>query len=382
MKEKELLLADLEHFGNAMMHNEDVGEKRFSFTIALMTAVGSGLVALHTATERPLRADLDLVTASALLALIVFAVLGYFRMLQRNRVTDQYKKTLREIRDAYLRAVGSEIAYHVPWTASDRRRLPFRGGYAETFGILIGVLVGLFLSMFWPRDPLIGGVTGAAIAFWLVFRAVIDRGDKGPAEYFRAGAGALILNGEGRVLGLERRDRRGSWQFPQGGLDRNENALEAAFREIEEETGIAKSKLEMIAEWPEPLVYELPSQSRSWKTGRGQVQYWFVFRAKEAFDLQVKSDEFVASRWMTLVGDRRPGPGLQEAGLPAPGEGPGHSDLRPVGRSIGLSLEFAAPLCPLPGGNCTPVEPGSARFFSGKPDRGGRVLPARDTPCQ
>ncbi len=39
-----------------------------------------------------------------------------------------------------------------------------------------------------------------------------------PEEYFRAGAGAVVINREGLVLALERADIPGAWQLPQGGL--------------------------------------------------------------------------------------------------------------------------------------------------------------------
>jgi putative (di)nucleoside polyphosphate hydrolase len=98
-----------------------------------------------------------------------------------------------------------------------------------------------------------------------------------PAQYFRAGAGAMIVNADGYVLAIERADIAGAWQLPQGGLDEAEEPLEAAYREIAEETGIAKSDLELVTAGAEPLVYELPPDARSKKTGRGQVLYWFVF---------------------------------------------------------------------------------------------------------
>jgi putative (di)nucleoside polyphosphate hydrolase len=101
---------------------------------------------------------------------------------------------------------------------------------------------------------------------------------KRPAEYFRAGTGAVIIDGRGLVLALERAGIAGAWQFPQGGLKEGEEPLAAAYREIAEETGIAESELELLESAPEPLAYELPHEARTAKTGRGQVQYWFLFR--------------------------------------------------------------------------------------------------------
>ena len=79
-----------------------------------------------------------------------------------------------------------------------------------------------------------------------------------PAQYFRAGAGALYEPRDRYVLAIERADVAGAWQLPQGGLDEDEDPLDAAYREIAEETGVEKVELEFLRACPEPLVYELP----------------------------------------------------------------------------------------------------------------------------
>jgi putative (di)nucleoside polyphosphate hydrolase len=101
-----------------------------------------------------------------------------------------------------------------------------------------------------------------------------------PAQYFRAGAGALIVNAEGHVLAIERGDTAGAWQLPQGGLEASEDPLRAAYREVAEETGIQEAELKFVKACSELLVYELPPDARREKTGRGQVLYWFLFRIR------------------------------------------------------------------------------------------------------
>ena len=121
-----------------------------------------------------------------------------------------------------------------------------------------------------------------------------------PAQYFRAGVGAVIMNGRGLILVLERADIPGAWQLPQGGLDAAEEPLQAVRREVAEETGIPADDLELLASCPEPLAYELPADVRSGRTGRGQVQYWFLFRFRgpdNAIDVR-NGGEFRAWQWM------------------------------------------------------------------------------------
>lgn len=122
------------------------------------------------------------------------------------------------------------------------------------------------------------------------------------AQTFRAGAGAIILNKKGKVLGLERKDIPGAWQMPQGGLEEGESPLEAVKREVREETGIKAKNLELLSATSRLLAYELPPEARSKKTGRGQVQYWFLFRfigQDEAITLGDQK-EFRAWKWMSM----------------------------------------------------------------------------------
>jgi putative (di)nucleoside polyphosphate hydrolase len=131
-------------------------------------------------------------------------------------------------------------------------------------------------------------------------------GHKGsfPSNVFRASAGAIIINGDGKVLALERLHIKGAWQMPQGGLKENEEPLDAALREVHEETGLAATDLELVAEYPEWLAYELPRDLQSGKYGRGQVQKWFLFRLTSSEDRisldQDDGQEFSSWKWATL----------------------------------------------------------------------------------
>jgi putative (di)nucleoside polyphosphate hydrolase len=121
-----------------------------------------------------------------------------------------------------------------------------------------------------------------------------------PKQYFRVGAGAVIVNATGLVFAVERKAVAGAWQLPQGGLDHNEEPLQAVYRELFEETGIRAADLELLGCYPEPLAYELPAALRKPKTGRGQVQYWFLFyyRGDETtIDIQ-RGGEAKAWQWM------------------------------------------------------------------------------------
>ncbi len=126
------------------------------------------------------------------------------------------------------------------------------------------------------------------------------------SQFFRANVGIMLARSDGRVLALERVDQPGRWQMPQGGLDIGESPAVAALRELQEETGLGAEVVELVAEYPEWLAYELPPARRREKTGRGQVQKWFLFRflgTDDDIDLASPTGarrEFRDFRWMDL----------------------------------------------------------------------------------
>ena len=123
--------------------------------------------------------------------------------------------------------------------------------------------------------------------------------------HYRPCAGAMILNRENRVFVGQRIDTvLEAWQMPQGGIDPGEDALAAAVREVGEETGIASNRIELIAEAPDELFYDLPPElvGKVWKgKWRGQRQRWFLFRfLGEDSDVRIATPEpeFRAWRWI------------------------------------------------------------------------------------
>lgn len=120
------------------------------------------------------------------------------------------------------------------------------------------------------------------------------------SQHFRAGVGIVVWHPDGRrVLAVERAEPRGAWQLPQGGLAEGEEPLEAAWRELAEETGLGPDDVALAAELPDWLAYELAPEQRRRPRQRGQVQRWFVFEARRP-DIEPRPDgrELVAWRWV------------------------------------------------------------------------------------
>ena len=93
-----------------------------------------------------------------------------------------------------------------------------------------------------------------------------------------------------------------AWQMPQGGIDAGETPMQAALRELREETGTDKA--EIIAETRDWLSYDLPDPIRATAWGgryRGQKQKWFLMRFEGNdidIDLTRHEAEFDAWRWV------------------------------------------------------------------------------------
>jgi hypothetical protein len=166
---KDLLLADLARFEESLARNEEVGEKRFSFLLTLVAAVTAGLVSLATRQggfdDQTFRA----VFGAGMGALLVVGMLTYARMLQRNRVTDEHKQTLKYIRGTFV-ALCPDLAsagYSVPRCRSTRSSRWLRGGYVETVGAMNGLLLFAILWVALQRSPLEAGGTALALTLLL-----------------------------------------------------------------------------------------------------------------------------------------------------------------------------------------------------------------------
>ncbi|MCX7057468.1 MAG: RNA pyrophosphohydrolase [Pseudomonadota bacterium] len=123
-------------------------------------------------------------------------------------------------------------------------------------------------------------------------------------EGYRANVGIILMRDDGRVFLGGRTGGRG-WQFPQGGIQRDEPFIDAMYRELEEEIGLAAADVELLGETRDWLRYRLPRHYvRRGGLPRciGQKQRWALLRFRSSedrlrFDATDEPPEFEQFRW-------------------------------------------------------------------------------------
>lgn len=97
---------------------------------------------------------------------------------------------------------------------------------------------------------------------------------------YRPNVGIILCNDRGRLL-WARRIGQDAWQFPQGGIRRDETPLEALFRELNEELGLKPEHVEVMGNTRGWLRYRLPRRyvrQNDKPVCIGQKQVWFLLR--------------------------------------------------------------------------------------------------------
>ena len=121
---------------------------------------------------------------------------------------------------------------------------------------------------------------------------------------YRPNVGIILCNDDGRVFWAKRKGVN-SWQFPQGGIDCDEDPETAMYRELWEETGLTDKHTELLGRTQYWLRYKLPDKyirKNSLPLCVGQKQIWFILRlvseeSKVRFDCGEKQ-EFDGWKWV------------------------------------------------------------------------------------
>lgn len=128
---------------------------------------------------------------------------------------------------------------------------------------------------------------------------------------YRDCVGIVVFNRKGQAFVGQRTAGKTAtlsytWQFPQGGIDRGEDPIDAALRELYEETSI--QTVSVLTAAPDWILYDLPDELLGTALKgkyRGQRQKWFamIFEGDEAeINVRTPADgahpaEFTNWRW-------------------------------------------------------------------------------------
>ena len=122
---------------------------------------------------------------------------------------------------------------------------------------------------------------------------------------YRPCVGVMLANPRGHIFVGQRKDRyQEAWQMPQGGVDPGERCVDAAYRELSEETGVTEKLVSLEGETANLIRYDLPHDlvPQIWKGKyRGQEQKWFLFRfhgTDADINIATEHPEFSAWKWM------------------------------------------------------------------------------------
>ncbi len=124
------------------------------------------------------------------------------------------------------------------------------------------------------------------------------------SDGYRANVGIILSNQHGQLL-WARRMGQDAWQFPQGGVNLEETAEQAMYRELWEEIGLNNDDVEIIGATSSWLRYKLPKRMvrrHSQPVCIGQKQKWYLLRLaaeESSVNLQATdSPEFEGWKWV------------------------------------------------------------------------------------
>ncbi|MEN3941313.1 RNA pyrophosphohydrolase [Prosthecobacter sp. SYSU 5D2] len=117
---------------------------------------------------------------------------------------------------------------------------------------------------------------------------------------YRPNVGIILTNAKDEIFVAERINIPGAWQFPQGGIDDGEDAETAMYREMAEEIGVTRDKVQLL-ERRDGYRYAFAKGRLKYGIYGGQEQSYFRCRflgEDRDVNLAATHQEFSHWRWI------------------------------------------------------------------------------------
>ena len=118
---------------------------------------------------------------------------------------------------------------------------------------------------------------------------------------FKTPISALVLihTADLQVLIMERADKKGFWQSVTGSLEHGETPLQAAIREVHEETGLDATQYD-LQDWHASNVYEIyPHWRHRYAPGiTHNTEHLFGLTLRKPLPIKLAPDEHVQYEWV------------------------------------------------------------------------------------
>lgn len=116
-------------------------------------------------------------------------------------------------------------------------------------------------------------------------------------------AGVIVFRREGSeckvLLVLSRLTKRPLWEFPKGGVDEGETVLQAALRELFEETGLTADDVRLIPDFERTEDYRFTS-GRTEKRSMIHKQVTYFLAETEKAEIVLSVEESSEFAWLSL----------------------------------------------------------------------------------
>jgi len=114
---------------------------------------------------------------------------------------------------------------------------------------------------------------------------------------FRTNVVGVIKNNKDQILIQKNIHLGDHWQFPQGGVDENEDPQTAVLREIEEELNICKSEMKIIKQFNAEHSYISPKHYQLLHGYKGQKQTAYLIK----YSGSIESQKFAPTREVAAI---------------------------------------------------------------------------------